>query len=146
MNWITASIISQITLFIYFQIVEWVNLFPWNDMSKDKPQRPLDLVFGVIQLILIYCLFKQVWRLVGIGLMLYTIWLFLQIISWWTPYLWRASEKQSWSYKRYFSKTYKFKFLPPIGSHPIPDANHIVLQLLVLIVVIATGFAFFKAP
>lgn len=142
-NWIMVSVISQIMLFVYFQIVEWMNLFPWNDTSKSAPQRPLDIVFGIIQLIFIYAFFKGVWWLMVVGLGLYAIWLVLQIVSWWLPYLWRASERQIWSYRWYYRKTYKFKFLPPRGDRPIPDANHVVLQFLILIVVITAGLAFF---
>jgi len=42
------------------------------------------------------------------------------------------------AYEKYFGRTYKF--LPAIGDHPIPDAAHVLLQLL-LIGVIVTAIA-----
>ena len=57
------------------------------------------------------------------GWLAYAVWLYLEVASWWRPYLFGGrSVGPNW----YFAKTYKF--LPQIDQRPTPDADHIVLQ------------------
>jgi quinol-cytochrome oxidoreductase complex cytochrome b subunit len=67
----------------------------------------------------------------GLGLTAYGSWMYLQIDSWWRPYvLGGRTVGPNW----YFAKTYKF--LPTIDSRPTPDAAHIVLQAMLLLVLV----------
>ena len=78
----------------------------------------------------------------GIGIGLYMLWLVLQIQSWWIPYIWGASDSYMKFYETWFGRTYKF--LPAIGSNPIPDALHVIMQLLILAVIITGSVALYK--
>ncbi len=40
------TLFSQGILFLYYQVIEWVNLFPWNDIRRGNGQASLDLIMG----------------------------------------------------------------------------------------------------
>ena len=77
--------------------------------------------------------------LMCLGWAAYATWLVLQLDSWWRPYLFGGrTVGPNW----YFAHT--FKFLPQIGERPTPDANHVVLQLLLIAVLISGGVAIWQ--
>lgn len=138
-NWLRWSLLSQGILFGYYQLIEWVDLFPWNDIRRGNGQATLDLVVAGIMLGLILVTIRRVWWAMGIAAALYGLWLYLQIQSWWLPYLQGASPGWKRVYGRFFGET--VKFLPTVGDHLAPDACHIVLQLLIVSALVTTGLA-----
>ena len=138
-NWPRWSLLSQSILFGYYQLIEWVDLFPWNDVRRGNGQATLDLVVAGIMLGLILVTLRRVWWAMGIAAALYGLWLYLQIQSWWLPYLQGASPGWKRVYGRFFGET--VKFLPTVGDHLAPDACHIVLQLLIVSALVTTGLA-----
>jgi hypothetical protein len=65
--------------------------------------------------------------------------------QWWIPYLWGPTWLHSsleWYTEHGYAET--IKVLPPIGDHPIPDAQHLVLQLLSLIAAITMTIAYLR--
>ena len=138
-NWPRWSLLSQGMLFGYYQLIEWVDLFPWNDIRRGNGQATLDLVVAGIMLGLILVTSRRVWWAMGIAAALYGLWLYLQIQSWWLPYLQGASPGWKRVYGRFFGET--VKFLPTVGDHLAPDACHIVLQLLIVGALVTTGLA-----
>ncbi len=128
-----AAAVCQLVAAGYLQLVEWVDLFPWNDLSKGNQQERLDIAILAYQLLVGFWFARQRLGLMCVGWAAYAVWLYLQIVSWWRPYLFGTwAVGPNW----YFAKTYKF--LPQIGERPTPDADHIVLQLL-LVAVLVTG-------
>ena len=71
-----------------------------------------------------------------VGAIGYTIWIYLQIQTWWIPYLFGASEQWQKIYHRVFA--YSTKILPSIGNHLAPDAMHLTIQLLLIVIVTST--------
>jgi hypothetical protein len=72
------------------------------------------------------------------------VWMVLQVRSWWVPYFRGYSPQRLRVYQQFFGQTYRFKFLPATGDHLPPDAMHVVLQLLLLVVLISGVFALFE--
>ena len=85
-RWWSFSFWSQVTLFIYYQVIEWVNLYPWNDVRRGNGQGTLDLVVGAVLIGAILATFLKARWVVGGVCALYALWLWLQIESWWVPY------------------------------------------------------------
>jgi hypothetical protein len=131
-----VAVVAQILAAGYLQLVEWVDLLPWNDLSKGNQQEVMDIVLLVVQAAIAFC-FARAWLWpMMVGWLAYAGWLYLQIVSWWKPYLFAGrTVGPNW----YFAKTYKF--LPQIDQRPTPDADHVVLQLLLVIVLITGAFA-----
>ena len=70
------------------------------------------------------------------------VWLALQIRQWWLPYLFGPTALHrdfGWYFAHGYDRT--IKILPEIGDRPIPDAQHLVLQGLALVVAIAATVA-----
>jgi hypothetical protein len=86
--------------------------------------------------------FFRLWWAMALAVLLYGYWLWLQIESWWLPYLQGASPDWQRIYQANFGAT--VKFLPTVGSHLAPDACHVVLQLLILCALVTTAVAVFQ--
>lgn len=125
---------------MYFELCAWVPLGVWNDQpGRDRPvsfgEAAFNLFFGLAPILLSLAFLKRFRVLMWAGLVFYVVWLALQLLGWWVPYLFGASPQHAEMYERVFSQTYKF--LPTIGDHLAPDAMHTVLQILLVIVLVS---------
>ena len=73
-----------------------------------------------------------------------SVWLGLQVWTWWPPYLFGASAHWSQVYARAFAQA--TPILPRWGNHLPPDALHLVLQILLVGSVITGGIAMTRQP
>lgn len=143
MSWVTLSVVLQAALLIYFQFHEWVHLPSWNANSPGNPQGRLDIVLGVAQAGIIAGVAREWNPAMAVGVAMYSGWLALQAAGWWIPYLRGASEGHMRFYEKHWARTWRF--LPAIGDHPIPNAAHVVLQLLILGSLASTAAALIRA-
>ncbi|TAK63338.1 MAG: hypothetical protein EPO22_06645 [Dehalococcoidia bacterium] len=143
MNWTVVSVAAQTSLLVYFQIHEWLHLPRWNDDLPGHPQARLDIVLGVVQSGLIVGTALETVPAMAVGVGVYAAWLALQVVGWWIPYVRGASDGHMSFYEAHWARTWKF--LPPIGDHPIPNAAHVGLQALVLASLATTMVALIDA-
>ena len=141
-DWTHRSLFIQGTLFAYYQIIEWVNLFPWNDIRRGNGQATLDLIVAAVLGIFIVATWRRLRWVMAVGVGLYGLWAWLQIDSWWVPYLRAASPAWKRTYDRFFGET--IKCLPSDGIHLPPDACHVMLQLLILAALSTSVLAVFQ--
>lgn len=130
MNWTIVSIAAQTSLLAYFQIHEWVHVPRWNDELPGNPQARLDVILGVVQAGLIIGTALESIPAMAVGVCVYTGWLALQVVGWWIPYVRGASDGHMRFYQNHWARTWRF--LPPIGDHPVPNTAHVGLQALIL--------------
>lgn len=128
------AIVFQVILFLYFEVTTLINLFPWNDLSKySLREKLLEAISNGITIIVGLILFitKIKWLMI-ISVLIWCLFLLMQVITWWMPYLTGKHLKQFSRelYDTHFQRT--IKFLPPIKDHIVPDAQHNVLQILSL--------------
>ncbi len=132
MIWKGLVIFSSLAAYLYLLITEWVNLFPWNDVSTSTAAQKLSgSLINVLPFALVIAgaLLEIDWlKLAGMGLFL--LLLGVHFAWFWVPYLWGTSRAHLEQYARLFGRTYKF--LPARGANPIPDAHYVTYQLLVL--------------
>jgi len=134
-----AAVASQLIAAGYLQLVEWVDLYPWNDLSKGNQQEMMNVALLAGQALIAFWFVRQRLALMCVGWAGYAFWLYLQIVSWWRPYLFgNRVVGPNW----YFARTYKF--LPQIDQRPTPDADHVVLQLLLLVVLVTAAIAIWR--
>lgn len=138
-DWTRISLFVQGTLFIYYQIIEWVDLFPWNDIRRGNGQASLDLIVAAVLIILIMGTWRRLRWLMAVGVGLYGLWAWLQIDSWWIPYFRGSSPAWKRTYDRFFGET--IKFLQSDGVHLPPDACHVVLQIFIFAALITSALA-----
>jgi hypothetical protein len=75
------------------------------------------------------------------------VWLALQIRQWWIPYLFGPTHLHrdfQWYVAQGYDRT--IKILPAVEDRPAPDAQHLVLQALSLVVAIAATVAVLRYP
>ena len=129
------------TMLGYFVFVNHVNVYPWNNLVSS--QLPSTLA-GVIPFAIYMVAFGFGVRwLMLIGTVHSYVWLLLQVRQWWVPYLLGPTPIHrdfSWYTEHGYSAT--IKVLPTIGDRPVPDAEHIVQQVLSLVVLITATRAY----
>ena len=143
MKYLRLSLATQFLLAVYFQIINWFPLGLWNYEPDFVPLINSSTIalgdVGVVCLFLLpFLLFSLAyWRrwkwLMWVGVVGYAGWLYLQIQTWWVPYLFGASLHWQEVYHRVFA--YSTKILPSFGNHLAPDAMHLTIQLLLLVII-----------
>lgn len=130
---------------LYQIIIDFVPLFPFNDVqSRDKRLRKFEVLGNYPPVLLIsFCFYFNHSISLWIGYILVLITMLMHIFTWWIPYLFGFPNSVRSDYQKYFSRTYKF--LPPIKNHIIPDAEHVGVGLLLLIIIIVQSIYMFWA-
>jgi len=123
---------------IYLLIIDFVDLYPFNDVTKHKPHdRKIELVN--------YCLFSAVgvysWLelpgYVWVSFILTCMLVVGYVFVWYVPYFrGHYSEYTRQEYEYSFSKT--IKILPPIKDHPIPDLEHMFVGVFIVVWFVVT--------
>jgi hypothetical protein len=148
-KWIKISLMLQITIILYWEITQYVNLFPYNDvvgldfqdnmaasLANDLPKICIIIVFlvGLRRL-------KNLWFpwFVGASVIYYMVFLGIQLSIWWGRYIFGASAEEIQDYNEKFGET--IKILPSFGNHVPPDLQHLVLQTITLTIIIVTTIA-----
>lgn len=89
MKWRIGAVSAQIALVLYWEITEYVNLFPWNDVATLNIQTQIrdSLVNDLPKLLFIYAFIKGVRWLMGMSIGFYALWLAAILNQWLIPYL-----------------------------------------------------------
>jgi hypothetical protein len=128
----------------YFVLTNHVDLYPWNNLRESQWTSTLA---GVVPFGIYAAAFTMRLRwLMLVGMVHAYVWLGLQIRQWWVPYLLGPTPLHG-SFDWYFGGGYRetLKLLPPLGERPVPDLQHMVLQALSLLVVVAATAAVLAA-
>jgi len=143
MKWLRISLLIQIILEVYFQVVLWFPLGSWNDqpgkrlitvLREGHALAVLGFSLAMRHPLLLFALAfwkRWVW-VMWLGLIGYGVWAALQIQSWWIPWIFGADQR-ALDNQKFLQRTYKL-FSVSIG-HPAPDAMHFVLDLLLFLAV-----------
>ena len=151
MRWLKASLVIQIVLAAYFQLVLWFPLGSWNDqpgerlialVGEGQALAVLGFALAMLLPVLLFALgiWKRWMRLMWLGLIGYGAWAVLQIQSWWMPWIFGADER-ALNNQTFLQRTYKI--FPSSLGHPAPDAMHFVLDVLLFsaVITIVVGLA-----
>ena len=144
MKWLKASLLVQILLAAYFQVILWFPLGSWNDQPGKRLIALLNegqalgvMGFALAMLLPVLFFALAIWKrwvwLIWVGLIGNGFWAVMQIQSWWIPWIFGADER-ALSNQKALQKTYKL--FPSSIGHPAPDAMHFVLDLLLFLVVV----------
>jgi hypothetical protein len=151
-SYLRISLAAQLLLAIYFQMIIWFSLGLWNYQPGFVPLLSSDKIkLGNIVMVNAYLLpflifsfaYWRQWKwLMWAGTIGYGVWLYLQFQTWWIPYLFGASPHWQEIYNRVFA--HSTKILPSFGNHLAPDAMHLTIQLLLIIIVISSTVGLVK--
>ena len=139
MNASAIAAILAIALAIYLVVTDWVDLAPWNNI-EDLPRRQKLLISATNYTPLVFIAFAVLQDsrlLAGLALFVGVVDLLLHLAYWWLPYFRGASEADRAERARMFGGT--TTFLPAIDDHPIPNAQHVVVGVLMSAMVAASA-------
>jgi hypothetical protein len=142
LRWFKAALFLQVLLVGYWLTIQCVDLFPWNDVVSGPASDDLriSIAINVLPLLVLTAIFALGVSPLGmVSVAGIAIYLAVQLWSWWKPYAWGASGEEQAAYAEGFSRT--LKVLPTYGTHLPPDLQHIVLHVLILLTLFATGMA-----
>lgn len=114
----------------YLQLVEWVDLFPWNDIRDGNGQETLNLALAVVSIGLVWALWRGGRIATGLATAALTAWAWLQFATWWVPYIGGATPGWKRVWERWWGET--IHVLPRTSENLPPDLNHLVLQALIV--------------
>jgi hypothetical protein len=134
---------ATLVLGVYLQCVEWIDLFPWNDVRQGNGQETLNLAIAAATLVMVPTIWRGSRSVAAIATLGLTLWAWLQVQTWWMPYWFGATPAWARVYERWFSET--ITWIPRSADRLAPDANHLVLQALILIAWIACLIAAMRA-
>src|SRR4029079_10798005 len=142
LRWFKAALVLQMLLLAYWLAMELIDIFPWNDLATRPAGYDLrwSVSINALQMLAYMILFALgIQTLAMLSVLGYAGYLAWQLWIWWKPYVLGASSDWQTLYAASFSRT--LKLLPAEGVHIAPDAQHMALQVLTLLTLIATVMA-----
>lgn len=133
MSWHVLSIIIPILLSVYLVITDFVDLAPFNDVSKhSRETRNWEILLNYpLPLVAAFCNWYGTTITTIVAILIGALFLFGNIFSWWVPYFFGCSDEARRHYEEAFGKT--IKILPPIKNHPIPNLEHLPVAVLIIL-------------
>ncbi|HWA03471.1 MAG TPA: hypothetical protein VG819_08080 [Rhizomicrobium sp.] len=131
--------IAMLVLGLYLEAMEWIDLYSWNNIRGGNGQESLDYILAGIFAVLVILLWRGGRIAALLALAFTALWGWLQISTWWIPYIQGASPGWKKTYAHWFAEC--VQILPATPDRLPPDANHVVLQVLVLIAFVASAIA-----
>ena len=143
MKWNLIASAAIVLMLAYFIVVNHIDVYPWNNLVAPQLSSTLAGVvpFGVYALA--FALGIR-WLMI-IGTVHSYVWLALQIRQWWIPYLFGPTllhRDFHWYVAHGYDRT--IRIVPAVEDRPTPDAQHLVLQALSFVVVVATTAAMLR--
>jgi len=71
--WLRSSIFFQILLLVYLEVVEWIDLFPWNNIRQGNDQAALHIALGAVMAILIVLAMLRIRLGLALGVVVYLL-------------------------------------------------------------------------
>ena len=149
-RWLRVGLVAHVATAVYFQLIAWLPLGRWNfqpcctpiaiDIASGRVNAgELTMAIGLALPALLFVLgYRARTRRGGLIAMVVAtaalaVWLGLQLATHWPPYLFGADARWQAIHARAFAES--TQWLPTVGTHLPPDANHLTLQILLLIAV-----------
>jgi len=134
-----AAMVALGLMLGYFAVDNHVPLCPWNNLAAAGPQWPSTLSGWVPGLLTIWALARRSRWGITVGAGWTVVWVLLQLRQWWLPYLLGPTPLHrdfTWYWEGGYSET--LRILPGRGARPVPDLEHVALQLLSLTAALLT--------
>jgi hypothetical protein len=147
LRWFKAALFLQVLLLGYLLATEALDLFPWNDVAARLPGYDLGkaIAVGTMPSLASLGIFALGFRPLAIlSVIAYGALLAWELWTWWPRYLFGADAAWQSAYEASFSRT--LKLLPASDTNLPPDAQHLVLQLLLIAVIAVATIAASKMP
>ncbi|MBA2392800.1 MAG: hypothetical protein H0V70_08640 [Ktedonobacteraceae bacterium] len=138
MLWMISAVTTPLALAVYLFIINWIDLFPWNNVRAVSVRRKLLLSLTNYPLL---CFIAWAFLLgihvlmVGAFVMMSIFYGIFYIVSWWIPYFYGLSERQQQEYERKSAGT--VTILPRIGKRPVPNVERMIAGGLIVLMFVS---------
>lgn len=125
-------------LLAYLLVTNHVPLAPWNAVSGGGHWLGSLAALAPFGLVALAVGARQALA-IGVGALWAVVWFGMQLVQWWVPYLFGPTPLHrsfDWYTEGGYAST--LSILPAIGDRPVPDLQHLVLQVLTIVVIVAT--------
>jgi hypothetical protein len=135
---LTIALACNMLLFMYHQLTLHFDFYPFNNIHSIPFERRMteSLVGGLLALFPVIGLRLENFISIEVALVLQAAVVSREFWIWWIPYLTRPTEEWRNRYQQVFQET--VKALPPIRDNPIPNLEHCILHLLILLSFLST--------
>lgn len=135
------ALAAIVVLLAYLLVTNHVPLAPWNALSGGSQWLSSLAALAPFGLVVLAIGARQALA-IGIGALWSVVWFGMQLVQWWVPYLFGPTPLHR-SFDWYVEGGYDatLTILPAIGDRPVPDLQHLVLQVLSIVVIVATTHA-----
>lgn len=132
------ALASIAVLLAYLLVTNHVPLSPWNALSGSGQWLSSVAAvapFGLVAL----AIWARHALAIAVGALWAVVWFGMQLVQWWVPYLFGPTPLHR-SFDWYVAGGYEatLTILPVIGDRPVPDLQHLVLQVLSIVVIATT--------
>lgn len=141
-KWLIIGFVLQILIMVYFEVTEYVDLAPFNDVATTENSFAASLANDLPKLFILIILWIGMrWMtsptylfLYFSSIIYYIVYLILQILEWWPRYIFGATPEEAADYYEKFSKT--IKILPSWDNHLAVDLQHNILQTITITIIV----------
>jgi hypothetical protein len=130
------AIVLVLVMAGYFVVTNHIPLTPFNNLSPDRPQLRSTVVGTFPALLVVLALLAD--RGLPVAASWLWVWLLLQVRQWWIPYFFgstRLHRDLRWYFAGRYNRT--LNVLNQKEDRPVPDVQHLVLQLLTMLSALA---------
>lgn len=140
-SWRHAAIVVPVALAGYLAVLDFVDLFPLNDLSVvTTRERVLGVVVNELPLLLVAAAVASTrWALRAGAVVVSALFFIGHVAAWWIPYVLGASAAEVQEHAVRYGRT--LTFLPGIADHPTPNTAHVIVGILALATLLCTAMA-----
>ena len=137
MLWMISAVTTPLALAVYLFTINWLDLFPINNVRKVPVQQKLLLSLTHYPLLF----FISGAFLIGIHVLMVSAFVIiivfygvLYIVSWWVPYLFNLSSNLQREYEQKFVGTIT---IPLLGKRLLPDVERMIAGALIILMFVS---------
>jgi hypothetical protein len=147
MKWLQCAPYIVATLGVYIVGMDWLPLGRWNGEARVVPAKlraKSSLWHGSLAVLFLIAFVLRVRWLIGVGAIWYLLLLAIELNNWWVPYLFGVNRGEV-TPEMQKAHANNIRFLPRIKDRPaIPDAQHVLMQLITISTVVVMTVSFFE--
>lgn len=129
---LSAVLITQTLLLAYFVLTNYVNLYPFNNITHTHSDvYYVDRTLGMIFLVIApFGFLFAIPVLMIFGTVLLSLYMVNEIVTWWVPYFSKPTVAWAQTYQQVHKPT--LVFLPGKESKTAPNTQHVILHGIAL--------------
>ncbi|MEW9529874.1 hypothetical protein [Microbispora sp. NPDC049125] len=132
----TLALVTPLVLVAYLLVIDWVPLFPFNDLEVQSVRERVGAGAANYPVILAISVAAALDAGV-VALVLACLTMAGHLVNWWLPYFGVSFAAQRETYRREYARTWKV--LPTEGRAVVIDVQHMVVGVMTVVMLVAVA-------